>query len=77
MISTLDAFTTDGRVVNSFPEPAVPARERENSIAFLKAEWAPRQSRFAEADAMALADEVDSAWWCGNRERILRSLGEA
>ena len=36
MISTLDAFTADGRVVISFPESAVPAREREDFIAFLK-----------------------------------------
>ena len=77
MISTLDAFTADGRVVISFPESAVPAREREDFIAFLKAEWAARQSRFTEADAKALAHEVDSAWWGRNRERILRSLGEA
>ena len=77
MISTLDAFTADGRVVNSFPESAVPAKEREDFIAFLKAEWAARQSRFTEADAKALANEVDSAWWGRNRERILRSLGEA
>ena len=77
MISTLDAFTADGRVVISFPESAVPAREREDFIAFLKAEWAARQSRFTAADAKALADEVDSAWWGRNRERILRNLGEA
>ena len=77
MISTLDTFTEDGRVVISFPESAVPAREREDFIAFLKAEWAARQSRFTEADAKALADEVDSGWWSRNRERILHRLGGA
>ena len=77
MISTLDAFTADGRVVISFPESAVPARELEDFISFLKAEWVARQSRFTEADAKTLADEVDVGWWGRNRERILRSLGEA
>jgi len=77
MNATLDAFTADGRVVISFPEAAVPAREREDFIAFLKAEWTARQSRFTAADAGAFADEVDAGWWSRNRERILRSLGEA
>ena len=77
MISTLDAFTADGRVVISFPESAGPAREREDFIAFLKAEWAARQSGFTETDARTLAEEFDSDWWGRNRERILRSLGEA
>jgi hypothetical protein len=77
MNATLDSFTADGRVVISFPESAVPPREREDFIAFLKAEWAARQSRFSEADAKSLATEVDSAWWSRNRERILRSIGAA
>jgi hypothetical protein len=77
MSATLDAFTADGRVVISFPESAVPVQEREDFIAFLKAEWAARQSRFTEADAQALAAEVDSSWWSRNRERILRSIGTA
>ena len=77
MSATLDAFTADGRVVISFPEAAVPAKEKEDFIAFLKAEWLARQSRFSEADARTLADEVDSAWWSRNRARILRAIGEA
>lgn len=77
MSATLDALTADGRVVISFPESAVPAQERESFISFLKAEWAARQSRFTEQDAQALAHEVDSGWWSKNRERILRSIGEA
>ncbi|MDB6003583.1 MAG: hypothetical protein JWR15_570 [Prosthecobacter sp.] len=75
MNATLDALTADGRVVITFPESAVPAQERESFIAFLKAEWAARQSRFTEKDAKALADEVDTGWWNKNRERILRSIG--
>ncbi len=77
MPATLDAFTADGRVVISFPESAVPSPEREDFIAFLKSEWAARQSRFSAADARSLADEVDTAWWSRNRERILRTIGEA
>ena len=77
MTAALDTFTADGRVVISFSESAVPPQEREDFIAFLKAEWSARQSRFSEADARVLAEEVDSAWWSRNRERILRSIGEA
>lgn len=74
MSATLDAFTADGRVVISFSESAVPAREREDFIAFLKAEWMARQSRFTETDAKSLAETVDSAWWSRNRARILSSV---
>lgn len=77
MIANLDAFSSDGRVVISFPETAIPTREKEDFIAFLKAEWIARQSRFSEADAAVLAHEVDSAWWSRNRARILRAIGEA
>lgn len=77
MVATLDAFTADGQVVISFLESSVPPQEREDFIAFLKAEWAARQSRFSEGEARALAEEVDSDWWSRNRERILRSIGEA
>ena len=76
-MAILDAVTADGRVVISFPESAVPPQDREDFIAFLKLEWAARQSRLGETDARALAEEVDSGWWSRNRERILRSIGEA
>lgn len=77
MSAALDAFSLDGRVVISFPESAVPPHEREDFIAFLKAEWAARQSGLTEAGAKALAAEIDSAWWSRNRVRILRRIGEA
>jgi hypothetical protein len=77
MSTTLDTMTTDGRVVISFPEAAVPPREREEFLSFLKAEWAARQSKFTAADAESLAAEVDAAWWSRNRERILNSIGGA
>ena len=77
MITTLNTLTTDGRVVITFPESAVPSQDRESFITFLKAEWTARQSRFTEKDAKALADEVDADWWSKNRGRILRSMGEA
>ena len=77
MAATLDTFTADGRVVISFPESAVPPREREDFIAFLKAEWAARLSRFSQADAKAFAEEVDTGWWKRNRERILKNIGDA
>lgn len=72
--ATLETFTADGRVVISFPEAAVPSRERDDFIAFLKAEWSARQSRWTAADADRLAEEVDTAWWSRNRARILGTV---
>jgi hypothetical protein len=77
MPATLDTFTSDGRVIISFAESAVPPQQREDFIAFLKAEWNARQSRLTAAQAETLAEEVDRGWWSRNRERILRSIGEA
>jgi hypothetical protein len=77
MTATLNAFTSDGRVVITFPEASMKPQEREDFIAFTKAEWTARQSRLTGRDAEALAEEVDSSWWSRNRERILRSIGEA
>jgi hypothetical protein len=77
VIAALDTLTADGRVVISFPEAAVPAEERESFLAMLKAEWIARQSRFTEANAATLANEVDTEWWSRNRERILRSISDA
>jgi hypothetical protein len=74
MTAALNAFTAEGRVVLSFPESAMKADEREDFIAFTKAEWLARQSRFTENDASALADEIDSGWWTRNRERILSGI---
>ena len=53
------------------------ADAREEFIAFAKAEWMARQSRFTEADAKVLAGEIDAGWWARNRERILRNIGGA
>ena len=77
MPAALDAFTTDGRVVLTFPESAMQADAREEFIAFAKAEWMARQSRFTDVDAKALAEEIDAGWWARNRERILRNIGGA
>jgi hypothetical protein len=74
---TLETFAADGRVVISFPESAVSSQERDDFIAFLKAEWIARQSRLTADEATQLAEEVDTAWWSRNRERILRRIGEA
>jgi hypothetical protein len=77
MSSALKAFVSEGHVVITFPENALRSQEREEFIAFTKAEWTARQSRLTECEAEALANEVDSDWWSRNRDRILKSIGEA
>ena len=77
MIATLDSYTAEGRVILTFPESALDPVEREEFIAFAKAEWLARQSQLTEERARELADEIDADWWGRNKERILRQIAEA
>lgn len=77
MTAALNAFTSDGYFVITFPEASVPAPMRDDFISTIKAEWLARQSKLIEADAKDLADKVDASWWQENKARILRSIGEA
>lgn len=77
MPKVLDTFTTDGRVVISFPESALSDENREQFLALLRTEWAVLQSRLTKEDASRLAKEVESGWWSRNRERILVKIGAA
>jgi hypothetical protein len=74
MATMLDALHTDGRIVFSFAEEALPRGEQASFIAFVKAEWTARQSRFSQQDADELAQEVDASWWARNRQRILAQI---
>lgn len=77
MSATLQTFTSDGYLVITVPEAAMPPPEREEFVSAVKAEWLARQSRMTEADAARLAEAVDSGWWRENRERILTAIGGA
>lgn len=77
MTATLNALHADGRIVFSFPEEALPRHEQVSFVAFVKSEWAARQSRFTEQDAKNLADEVDASWWLQNKQRILSQIDAA
>ncbi len=74
MSAALNTLHTDGRIVFSFPEEALPRADQASFIAFVKAEWTARQSRFSKQDAATLAEEVDSSWWSRNRARILAQI---
>jgi hypothetical protein len=77
MSAMLETFTTDGRVVISFPESALSPDKREEFLTLLKSEWSARQSRMTKEDATRLAKELDAGWWSRNRERILGKIGES
>ena len=77
MAQALEALTTGGRVVISFPESAISPAEKEAFITFLKSEWIARQSRFRESDAIELSAELDASWWKQNREKFTSGMGEA
>lgn len=77
MTAAMNALHSDGRIVLSFPEEALPQAELASFIAFVKAEWTARQSRFSQQDADALAAEVDESWWSRNRQRILTQIDAA
>jgi hypothetical protein len=74
MIATLQTLHTDGRIIFSFPEEALPRAEQASFIAFIKAEWTARQSQFSKKDADTFAEEVDATWWASNRQRILAQI---
>lgn len=76
MANQLDAFSADGRIVLSFPESAMAPEDREDFISFAKAEWLSRQSRLSGEEADSIANDIDSAWWHRNRERILTLIGD-
>jgi hypothetical protein len=77
MAATLNTLHADGRIVFSFPEEALPHSEQISFVAFVKAEWAARQSRFTQQDAERLANEVDASWWSKNKQRILSQIAAA
>jgi hypothetical protein len=77
MAATLHTLHADGRIVFSFPEEALPLSEQVSFVAFVKADWAARQSRFTQQDADRLADEVDASWWSNNKQRILSQIAAA
>lgn len=77
MAADLQTLHTDGRIIVSFPEKALPRAEQASFIAFIKAEWTARQSQFSQQDADTLAEEVDASWWAGNRQRILAQIDAA
>lgn len=47
MGAQLNAFSTDGQVILTFPEAAMKSEDREEFITFAKTEWLARQSRLA------------------------------
>lgn len=75
MGAQLNAFSTDGQVILTFPEAAMKSEDREEFITFAKTEWLARQSRLTETDATDLAKSIDSDWWKKNRDRILANIG--
>jgi hypothetical protein len=77
MSATLETFTTDGRVVISFPESALSPDKGEEFLTMLKSEWSARQSRLTKEEATRLAKELDAGWWSRNRARILGKIGAA
>jgi hypothetical protein len=74
MATQLNAFSTDGQVILTFPEAAMKSEDREEFISFAKAEWLARQSRLTEVEATDLAESIDSDWWKRNRDRVLANI---
>lgn len=77
MAQALEALTSGGRIVISFPESAISPAEKEAFITFLKSEWIARQSRFRESDATELSAELDATWWNQNRVKFTSGIGDA
>jgi hypothetical protein len=47
MTATLDTMSTDGHVVIPFDEASIPAKEREEFVLFVKAQWRAMHRRLS------------------------------
>lgn len=66
-------------MVISCPVAAEPVRDRDEFLAFRKAEWLTRQGRFLRVRSAGVAHEVGAAWWSRDRDRdrTVRAIGDA
>ena len=63
--------TTDAAVRVTIPKDALPARQLNAFLDWLRLEEIVQRSRLTEEDANRIADEIKGEWWAANKERFI------
>jgi hypothetical protein len=66
---TVEATNTDVRV--TIPKDAVPPRQLNAFVDWLRLEEMAQRSRLTEKDADHLAEEAKASWWTTNKEKFI------
>lgn len=66
---TVDATNTDVRV--TIPKGAVPPRQLNAFVDWLRLEEITQRSRLTEKEADHLAEEAKASWWTANKEKFI------
>ena len=66
---TVEQTQTDVRV--TIPKDALPARQLNAFLDWLRLEEIAQRSRLTEEEADRIADEVKAEWWAANKDRFI------
>jgi len=66
---TVETTTTDVRV--TIPKDAVPPKQLNAFVDWLRLEEVAQRSRLTEKDADFLAEEAKASWWATNKEKFI------
>ena len=62
---------TDTDVRVTIPKNAVPPKQLNAFLDWLRLEEIAQRSRLTEADADRIADELKAGWWAANKDRFV------
>lgn len=62
---------TDTFVRVTIPKDAVPPKELDAFLSWLRVEEIVQRSRLTEEDANRIADEIKAEWWAANKDRFI------
>ena len=66
---TVENTKTDVRV--TIPKDAVPPKQLNAFLDWLRLEEVVQRSRLTEADANRIADDIKAEWWAANKDRFI------
>ena len=66
---TVEKTGTDMRV--TIPKDAVPPKQLNAILDWLRLEEIVQHSRLSEADADRIADDIKAEWWAANKSRFI------
>lgn len=62
---------TDAHVRVTIPKDAVPPKQLNAFLDWLRLEEIVQRSRLTEADANRIADDIKAEWWAANQEKFI------